>query len=145
VIWAGIATYSCLMAILASGGARLHLLMIAAGYCAVQALKMHPFEADRPALFFMAWAVIFGMIVATFDDGAPRQSLAIATLTLVAALCYPVGAALGQSSYIDGPRILSHLFWADAALIAAISVGGWHGLVMVFRDIGATRLDRWNG
>lgn len=103
------------------------MVYILGGLLLVQVFKAPGLEAIRAGLFFCVWAAVAGSILRI--DAKQRQVVTISGLTLLSAMCYGAGAALGQPSYVEASRFASHLFWADVALIAAIGAGVWRELV----------------
>ena len=143
MIWLGIASYAGLAAALSQGANRYALLVLLAFEVGVQGLKLTALSEARTALFFAAWAIAATWLLTMAIDAGSRLIVTISTLTLLSALCYPLGAVLGQPHYLDGPRVLSHLFWADIFMITAITIGGYHGAVELARGLAVRGAAYW--
>jgi len=135
VIWLAIGLFASVVALLNEGRAARMLWLIAAGYVFVQLWKAPDFDGSEHALFALSWCVIASTILAV--GAGSRQAVAISSLTLFSAMCYAVGAILGQPFGLTGPRYLSALFWADIALIVAICVGGWRGVARIGASVAS--------
>ncbi len=145
MIWLGITIFAALMALLAPERHRGSLLVILCIEIGVQAFKAPELAEARKSLFFWAWAFTSYSTYVLSKDQNSRQAVAITTLTLSSAMCYILGAALGQPDYLDRPRVLHHLFWADVVVVAAIAIGGFDGVAQLVRNIASGRLVRRNG
>lgn len=117
------------LALISEGRRRTALLYIFACLLFVQVWKFLPVGDLIWLCFAASWVAASGAIA--------RHHVTTATLTLVSAMCYPIGRFGGFDFAPGQPMWASALFWADMALLVAICVAGGRGVAMVgkrFRD-----------
>lgn len=114
-------------AAISSGSDRRALLWLIAGLLIVQVFKVS-WIGDLVWICFAAtWVSIAGAIW--------RHSVTISSLTLISAMCYPIGRMGGFAFSPGAPIYASPLFWADMALVGAILLAGGPGIVRMVRAI----------
>lgn len=129
------------LAAISRGGNRVALLLILCGLAIVQVWKFAPIDGLIWMAFAASWVAIAGAVLRV--DAAWRQRATISTLTLISAMCYPIGRFGGFAFAPGDPVYVSPLFWADMALISAILVAGGPGVVRIARNIRGAFVDRF--
>lgn len=119
--WAVWLTLSLLFAILSEGKNRQALWVISGALVILQFPKMFVAPNLLWLVFAAAWVFASAAIW--------RQAGTIAALTLLSAMCYPLGRFGGFEFAPGDPMWVSPLFWADMALLAAILALGGRGCV----------------
>lgn len=135
--WPVYLAISAALAVISEGRQRAALLWIIFGLLAVQVWKVIELGDMIWVAFAATWVFVAGAIW--------RHSATICALTLLSVMCYAVGRMNGAAFAAGDPVWVSPLFWADMALVAAISTAGGRGVSRIFADSRARLADLRRG